>query len=58
MKKKYRVYFEFYGKKMQTTVTASSMTEAKSIVRNNVNFLKIVTEKEDPVDYLKNIFGI
>ena len=56
--KKYRVYFEFYGKKMQTTVTASSMTEAKTIVRNNVNFLKIVNETEDPVDYLKNIFGI
>lgn len=55
--RKYKLYFEFYGKKMQTTVIAKSELEAKQKVKDNLTFLKIVPE-EDPVDFLKNIFGM
>ena len=55
--REYKLYFEFYGKKMQTTVTASSMTEAKEIVIKNINFLKIVPV-DDHFEFLKNMFGI
>lgn len=55
--RKYKLYFEFYGKKMQTTVIAKSELEAKKKVKDNLTFLKIVPE-EDPVEFLKNIFGI
>ena len=56
--RKYKVYFKIFDKKLVTTVKASSFFEAKQKVKDNLTFLKIVTEKEDPVDYLKNIFGI
>lgn len=55
--KKYKLYFEFYGKNMQTTVIAKSEIEAKQKVKDNLVFLKIVPE-EDPVDFLKNMFGM
>ena len=42
---------------MQTTVIAKSELEAKQKVKDNLTFLKIVPE-EDPVDFLKNIFGM
>lgn len=51
----YKIYFEFYGKKMKTNVMASSVNEAQQIVKNNVNFIKIVPKKKT-IDYLKNIF--
>ena len=55
--KKYKLYFDFYGKKMQTTVIASSRTEAKQKVKDNLTFIKIVPEN-DPVDFLKKMFGM
>jgi len=55
--RKYKLYFEFYGRKMQTTVIAKSELEAKQKVKDNLTFLKIVPE-QDPVDFLKNMFGM
>jgi hypothetical protein len=55
--KSYKLYFDFYGKKMQTTVQADSIAEAKKIVIKNINFLKVVPE-DNHFDFLKSIFGI
>ena len=55
--REYKVYFKIFNKNLVTTVTASSINEAKEIVIKNIKFLKIVSP-EDPVDFLKNIFGI
>lgn len=55
--REYKLYFEFYGKKMKTTVKANSMKEAKEIVIKNINFLKIVPEY-DHFEFLKKMFGM
>lgn len=54
--KKFKIYFEFYGKKMRTTVKAKDAKEAEQIVKNKINIKQVVAE--DEVDFLKNIFGI
>lgn len=54
--KNYKIHFEFYGKKMKTTVQANNEAEAIKAVKDKIVILKIKTE--DPIDYLKNIFGI
>lgn len=52
---KYDVYFEFFGRKMKTTIEASSRQEAERQVRERVHILMI---QENEVDRLRNIFGI
>jgi hypothetical protein len=42
---------------MVTEVYAKNELEAKQKVKDNLTFLKIVPE-EDPVDFLKNMFGM
>ena len=60
----YKVYFEFYNQKMQSTVEAESEWDAKEYIRNKIHFPKIecVGGKEndpDPVvENLKNLFGM
>lgn len=54
--KNYKIHFEFYGKKMKTTVQANNEHEAVKIVNSKIFIIKVV--QEDPIDYLKNIFGI
>ncbi len=54
--KNYKIYFEVYGKKMKTTVKAKTETEAKELIKNKIKFIKVI--QEDPIDFLKNIFGI
>jgi hypothetical protein len=59
---KYRIFFEIYGKKMQTVIEAKSENEAKEKVKNKIIFDKIesaITEQEanEAVNYLKNMFG-
>jgi len=55
--KTYTIYFEFYGKKMKTTVQAENREQAKNIIKNKVIFIQI-DEKDETLDKLKNIFGI
>lgn len=55
--KNYKIYFEVYGRKMKTTVKAKTELEAKELVKNKINFLKI-TEEDKDLNFLKNIFGI
>lgn len=56
--KKYTLYFEFYGHKMRTTINAKSENEAKEIVKNNLEFKKVIEEpieKPDIFEQLQNI---
>ncbi len=39
--KNYTLYFEFFGRKMKTTVSADSCQEAKEQVIGRVNFMSI-----------------
>ena len=65
--KKYTVYFELFGKKMKTTVLASSKIEAQERILSKVKFHKIepkrFTEKEskefvDDMQDLMEMFGM
>lgn len=54
--KNYKIYFEIYGKKMQTTVLAKNEHDAMDSVKNKIKFIKVF--ETDPMAFLKNIFGI
>lgn len=63
--KEYLIYFEIYGKKLKTTVLAHDENEAKYLVKERINFLKIVEVTEevkndvfysDPI--VQNLFDI
>jgi uncharacterized protein YcaQ len=63
--KTYTLYFEFFGRKMKTTVAAESCQDAKEIVIGRVNFMSIYedaereaqsAEHEDPA--VKKIFDL
>jgi len=54
--KTFKVYFEFFGRKMQTTVHANNEYEAMESIRKKVIFHKF--EPLDPsADFLKDFFG-
>jgi hypothetical protein len=55
---KYKLYFQFYGKKYKTTVEAASERAAKQEVIERLEFLKVETLPSDPItDYFfNNIF--
>jgi putative cell wall-binding protein len=48
------VYFEIYGKKMKTTVTAASESEAIEKVKSKLKINKVVCEN----DMFNNLMGI
>lgn len=48
------VYFEFYGRKMKTTVSAKNETEAKQIVLDRVTFFNVHECHEDKSDTVFN----
>ena len=52
----YTVYFEIFGKKMKTTVYASSVAEAKQRVMDKIIFHKI--EADRGVQDIMDILGI
>ena len=39
--REYKIFFEIFGKKLVTTVTASSPLQAKAMVREAINFYKV-----------------
>lgn len=53
---KYRVKFEFFGKRMQTIVDADSKEEAMNNIRNRVTFYSVEPEDET-LKYIMDIFG-
>lgn len=65
----YKLYFEFFGYKLTTTVVADSKEDAKEIVKNKIIFYDNVKQgvrrdynnlldSMDAVESLKNIFGM
>ncbi len=57
--KEYEIYFSIFGKHLKTTIMAYSEEDAYDMVRDKLIFYKSKTKvKENPVEYLKNIFGI
>lgn len=52
---KYTVYFEIYGKRMKTTVEASTASQAAQIVRDRLCIIRV---EDDTVEQLKNVFGM
>ena len=65
--KNFKVYFEVFGKKMKTTINASSKEDAENKVRNKIIFHKVereVTHKQESPpkfevpDIFKDIFNL
>ena len=54
--KRYKIYFEFYGRKMSTTLMAEDEFKAKNEVRNRINFIKVENLNEDFLEHFKNLF--
>ena len=57
--KTYEVYFELFGKKMKTTVSASSKEHAKEVIKNKIKFNEIMELdlRGELPDCFKSIFG-
>ena len=57
--KNFNIYFEFYGRKMKTTIFAESEEAAKQVVIDKIVFHKVVEEKfkgdEDIFNRINNI---
>ena len=61
--REYIVWFEVFGKKMKTTVIATSEREAKKDIQNKIIFHKVEVKPEDKVfskimDKFEEIFEI
>ena len=55
----YTIYFSIFGKNLKTNVKAGSEWEAQQIIRDKITFHESKTEiREDPVEYLKDMFGL
>ena len=54
--KEFTVYFEIYGKKMKTTITAESAIDARTAIRNSIIFHKVEAESDTVLQDLKDIF--
>ncbi len=54
--KEFEVYFELYGKKMKTTVSAYNETGAKKMVQEKIIFHKVVEKLDDNKD-IKDFMG-
>lgn len=54
---KYKVYFEFFGRKMQYEVYAGSIEQAKQLIEKRIIFHK-VEKSHDDVDFIKEFLGI
>jgi hypothetical protein len=56
--KNFMVYFEVFGKKMKTKISATSAEEAKAIVLSKVIFYKVdrLPSGHD-AEFLKDFFG-
>jgi len=44
----YTLYFEFFGKKLKTTVQVETEYQAKQQVINRIKFEKIINNKSEP----------
>lgn len=56
--KDYTIYFEIFGKKMKTVITASSEDKARELLRYKIIVNKVEVGKDNMLDNLKNMFGM
>lgn len=54
---RYKVFFEFFGRKMQHEVEAGSIDQAKHLIEKKIIFHK-VEKSHDDVDYIKRVLGL
>ena len=54
----YKIYFEFYGRKMQTTLYADSKDKAMDKVRKKIEFIKVEKISDPAVEKLMNFLGM
>lgn len=54
----YKVYAEFYGKKIKKTVWADSPEHAKEKLRNDIIFHKILTVEESVINEFENLMSL
>ena len=54
----YKLYFEFYGRKMQTKVYANSKSEAMQEVLDKIIFIKTEKISDPTVEYMQNMFNM
>jgi hypothetical protein len=55
---KYKVQFELYNKKMQTTIEANNPDQVKQAIFNKIKFYKIEPEQDAAVKNLMDILGM
>lgn len=56
--KEYEIFFSIFGKHLKTTIMAYSEEDAYEKIRDKIVFHKERTKvKDNPVEYLKNMFG-
>ena len=56
--KEYEIYFELFGKKLKTKVTAKSEVEAKEKIKSKIIFHKVKENQKDITEIMKDIFNI
>lgn len=60
--KMFKVYFEIFGKKMKTSISAKNKEEAKQLLMKKIVFHKVEVDNdfalqdEDVLDFLKGAF--
>lgn len=54
----YKVYAEFYGKKIKKTVWADSPEHAKEKLRSDIIFHKILTAEESVINEFENLMSL
>lgn len=54
----YKVYYELGDKKFTSTVLAVNENEAKEKIKDKIKFVKIQNITKNPLDFLKNVFGM
>jgi len=54
----YKIWFEAFGRKLKTTIVASSKEEAIFKLREEIKVLRVEEVGDDTLDFLKKTFGM
>lgn len=58
----YKIYFEFYGRKLKTEIEAAAKPTREEIIKTLMQYLDVLKVEEVPLDpaveQLKKIFGM
>ena len=57
--RKFKVYFEIFGKKMQCMIEGKDEKDVQNIIESKIKIAKIeAINEDDTVEFLKNMFGM